>query len=94
VHDFRQSAIELPIFLQSALIILVRKIRDAVRMMRYQITKFWNSAAQFFLCSIGAGIGDPGFISARRWPGSLLLRHSSTTIPEHLVVVGAFLLTL
>jgi hypothetical protein len=56
VHDFRQSAIELPIFLQSALIILVRKIRDAVRMMRYQITNFFNSAAPFFLSSVALAL--------------------------------------
>jgi PAS domain S-box-containing protein len=45
-----------PIFLQNALILLVRETMDVLRMMRSQITKFWNSAAQFFLGAIALAL--------------------------------------
>jgi PAS domain S-box-containing protein len=44
------------IFLENALILLVRETRDALRMMRNQITNFWNAAAQFFLGGIALAL--------------------------------------
>jgi PAS domain S-box-containing protein len=42
----------LPILLQNALILSVRKTGDALRMVRNQLTNFWNFAAQFFFGSL------------------------------------------
>ena len=51
-----EAAIELGIFLQNALILVVRETRDALRMMRNQTANFRNLAAQFFLGSIALAL--------------------------------------
>jgi PAS domain S-box-containing protein len=56
------AAIELPTFLQSALIQFTedtlsrKRLGDALRMMRNQTTNFWNLAAQFLLGSIALAL--------------------------------------
>jgi K+-sensing histidine kinase KdpD len=56
VHTPAEAAIELPTFLQNALISFVRESRDPLRMVQNQTTNFRYLAAQFFLGSIALAL--------------------------------------
>ena len=57
-----EAAIELPIFLQNGLILLVGETRDALRMEHNQTTNFRNSAAQVFLGGIALAFVTLAFL--------------------------------